>query len=336
MPKLEKEIMEINILITSVSRKVWLVKAFKNALQKLKGVQGKVVSVDIDPLSAGLYLSDEHYIIPSSFDDNFIPRILEICKEQKIKLIIPTRDGELMLFAKHKKTFKDQDIEVMVSDPKVIAICRDKYKFYEFLKENDIPAPKTMLPHEIDFEILKYPALVKAVEGSGGKDVYLVKNREECEFFVKYVADPVIQEFIQGEEYTIDVFADFDSKVLSVITRQRVEIISGESYKGKTKKDHEMINQAKQLAEKLGVVGHVTMQCIKNAQGIKFIEINPRFGGGAMLGIQSGADTPLLLLQLLSGHPVKPRIGEFENDLIMLRYTEDLYVAAGSVIGNRI
>jgi len=66
--------MEVNILITSVSRKVWLVKAFKDAL-KQEGIDGKVVSADINNLSAGLYVSNRHYLVPPSSDQNFIPNL---------------------------------------------------------------------------------------------------------------------------------------------------------------------------------------------------------------------------------------------------------------------
>lgn len=156
--------MQINILITSVSRKVWLVKAFKDALRQ-EGIDGKVISVDVNPLSAGLYVSNKHYLVPSSSDPNFIPAILEVCKKENIKLLIPTRDGELLLFAKNKEKFKKQGTLVMVSDPEVIKICNDKYRFYQFLTENNISTSKTYLPHQIDFSYVHYPLFVKSRYG---------------------------------------------------------------------------------------------------------------------------------------------------------------------------
>jgi len=325
--------MEVNILITSVSRKVWLVKAFKDALRQ-EGIDGKVISTDINNLSAGLYVSNRHYLVPPSSDQNFIPTILGICKKDNIKLLIPTRDGELLLFAKSKEKFEKQGTHVMVSNPEIIEICNDKYKFYQFLTENNIPTPKTYLPHQINFSYVHYPLFVKSRYGSGSRSVFKVENEEELRFFINYVPNPVIQEFVNGREYTIDLLTDLNGKVLTVVPRERIEIFCGESYKGKTIKDIKMMEHAKNLAEKLGTIGHITIQCIKNDSGIKFIEVNPRFGGGAILGIKSGANTPLLILRLISGKRIEPQIGEFRENLIMLRYTEDLFIQNGEVINN--
>lgn len=325
--------MEVNILITSVSRKVWLVKAFKNAL-KQEEINGKVISVDINPLSAGFYASDKHYLIPPSSDQNFMPVIFEICKKEDVKLLIPTRDGELLLFAKNKEKFEKQGIYVVVSNLEVIEICNDKYKFHQFLMKNNIPTPKTYLPNQLDFSSIHYPLLVKSRYGSGSKGLFKVEDPEELHFFINYVPNPVIQEFINGKEYTVDLFSDFNGNVVTVVPRERVETFCGESYKGKTVKDIQIIEYAKNLAEKLGTIGHITIQCIKNDNGIKFIEVNPRFGGGAILGIKSGANTPLLLIRLILGKRIEPQIGEFKDNFIMLRYTKDLFILNAKVIGD--
>jgi len=318
--------MKINILITSVSRKVWLVKAFKDTLRQ-EGIDGRVISVDVDPLSAGLYVSDRHYLVPPSSNQNFMPIILEICKKEDIKLLIPTRDGELLLFAKNKKRFESQGTYVMVSNPEVIKRCNDKYKFYQFLTRNNIPTPKTYLSSQVDLSSVHYPLLVKSRYGSGSKSVFKVENEKELKFFINYVPNSVIQEFVKGREYTVDLFSDFNGKVLTVVPRERIEIFCGESYKGKTVKDVKIIEYAKNLAEKLRTIGHITIQCIKKDDQIKFIEVNPRFGGGAALGIIAGANTPLLLLRLVLGKRVKPQIGKFKENLLMLRYTKNLFIS---------
>ncbi len=317
--------MEVNVLITSVSRKVWLVKAFKDALSQ-EGIDGKVIAVDVNLLSAGLYVSDKHHLVPLSSDQNFIPCILEICKKEKVKLLIPTRDGELLLFAKNKDRFEKQGTHVMLSSLEVIETCNDKYRFYQFLSKSNISSPKTHFPSQINSLSTSYPLIVKSRYGSGSASVFKVENKKELFFFIDYVSNPIIQEFVNGKEYTIDLFSDFNGKVLTVVPRERIETFCGESYKGKTIKDTRIIEHAKNLAEKLGTVGHITIQCIKNDNEIRFIEVNPRFGGGAVLGIKSGANTPLLLLKLILGEKIEPQIGQFKENLTMLRYTKDLFI----------
>lgn len=317
--------MNFNILITSVSRKVWLVKAFKDAFNQEK-IDGKVMSVDINALSAGFYASDKYQLVPSSSDPKFIPTLLKMCEKENIRLLIPTRDDELALFAKNKEKFENKGVKIMISDQGTIGICNDKYKFYQFLTENNFSTPETYLPNQIDLSSIHYPLIIKSNLGSGGKNIFKVKNESELNFFLNYVPDPIVQEFIDGKEYTIDLFSDFDKNVLTVVPRERIETFCGESYKGRTVEDNEMIEIAKSLAEKLGTIGHITIQCIKNDGGMKFIEINPRFGGGANLGFASGANTPVILLKLLLGEEVKPSIGKYNKDLTMLRYTEDYII----------
>lgn len=319
-----------NVLITSVSRKVWLVNAFKDAL-KQEGIKGKVVSVDMNPLSAGLYVSDTHYIVPPSSDRSFMPRILEICERENIRLLVPTRNGELLLFAKNKDRFEKYGVKILVSEPEVIEVCNDKYRFYQFLAKNNIPTPKTFLPNQAFCSSMEYPLIIKPRYGSGGKDTFKVKNKKEIELFINYVSQPVIQEFVEGKEYTVDLLSDFDGKVLTVVPRERIETFGGESFKGRTVKDHRIIRHAKKLAERLGTIGHITIQCLANKEIIKFTEVNPRFGGGAALGIAAGANTPLLILKLVLGEKIKPMIGDFTEGLILLRYTKDIFLKGNAL-----
>jgi carbamoyl-phosphate synthase large subunit len=315
----------INVLITSVSKKVWLVKLFKTALKGL-GIEGKVISVDIDPLSAGFFVSDKHYIVPSTSSETFIPEILGICRREHIRLLIPTRDGELTLFAENKSLFESEGITILVSDKDVIETCRDKYLFWEFLEHNGFESPKTFLPNQADFTLLKYPLIVKPRSGSGGKSAFKIANEEELRFFQKYVPNAIIQEFVKGREYTVDVLSDFEGNVLTIVPRERIEVINGESSKGRTLKHDGIMECTKELVEALGTKGHVTIQCIIDGDRIAFIEVNPRFGGGAALGIAAGANTPAMILRLLNNERVKPMIGQFKEGLIMLRYTDDFFV----------
>lgn len=326
---------EVNVLITSVSRKVWLVKAFKNALHN-EGIEGKVISVDANPMSAALYVSDKHYIVPFTSDPRYLPTLLDICSKEDVSLIIPTRDAELPFFAKNKHLFEEQGIKVMVSDPPIIDVCNDKYKFYQFLKDHNINTPETYLPEQIKAGISpKYPVIIKPRYGAGSKGIFKATTKKELNFFLNYVESPVVQEFIEGTEYTIDVFSDFERRVISIVPRERIEVVGGESYKGKTVKDIKLIKEAKKLVEALGTVGHVTLQGIVNSGEIYFIEVNPRFGGGAALGFIAGADTPRLLIRLLLGRPVRPMIGEFLDEVFMLRYTQDIYLYKGRIIHDK-
>ena len=319
--------MEVNILISSVSNKVWLVKAFQEALRLEDDIQGKVISIDQDRLSAGLYESDKHYLVPSSEDPKFILEILEICAKEKISLVIPTRDDELLLFARCGELFKEKGIHTAISPIETIRICQDKYYFSRILKVRGIPIPRTFLPGEIKkIDSIKYPLMVKPREGSSSQGVYRVNNQEELKFFTGYVSKPIIQEFIDGKEYTVDLFSDFKGKIISIVPRERIFTRGGESVKGKTVKDGEATDYALGISRILDFRGAITLQYIRSSEGVKWIEVNPRFGGGCNLSIAAGANSPLFLVQIITGKKISPKIEEFKENLTMLRYSQDFFL----------
>jgi carbamoyl-phosphate synthase large subunit len=306
---------------------VTLVKTFRAALTNHGG--GKVIAADIDTGAAALYFADEYVMVPRSDDKQFIPHLLDLCRQKEIKLLISSRDDELLVLSKEKHQFEDIkeiDCRVMVADYDTIKTCRDKRLFCKFCEENDIPIPETYYnPDEVEIKG-NSSVFIKPVTGAGSLKIHKVSNRDEFQLLKKiYRDDFLVQEYMTWPEYTVDLFADFEGRIISVIPRERVRTVGGESYIGKTFKSDLIINESVRLAEKLGLIGHNTLQCFFNGEEVKFIEVNPRFGGGANLGFHSGANTPEFLIRILQGETIEPMIGQFRENLVMLRYTQDVF-----------
>lgn len=318
----------MNILITSASGKVSLVRAFQQALAQQKG--GKVIAVDVSPLAPALYLADEHYLVPSSYKPEFLAKMLRLCEQLNVKLLVPTRDEELYFFAENKEKFAGIGTFVMVPAPATVRICQDKSLFIKFCQENSFATPKSYEGLDLPVHV-EFPLFVKPRRGKGGRQATSVNSKEELRLVLKQMPDTIIQEFVKAPEYTIDLFTDFSGRVISVVPRERIRIFGGESFVGKTSKNPALIQEAVRLATELGLIGHNTIQCFLDDDAVKFIEVNPRFGGAAHLGFAAGAPTPLFLVKLLKGETLEPRIGEFTDNYIMLRYTEDLFLDTESL-----
>jgi carbamoyl-phosphate synthase large subunit len=316
---------DLNTLITSASRKVWLIERFRQAYKK-EDMRGKIIAIDISRLNPAMHLADKNYIVPRLDDEHFLETVLDICKKENIKLIIPTRDADVLFFAKNRKTFESLDILVPVSTEEVVRICNDKIEFFEFCNKNDIKTPSTQLGKGINFVSVDLPVVIKPREGAGSISTFIVRNEEDLHLFLKRIEDPIIQEFIEGDEYTIDAFIDMSGNIIFIIPRRRLQVVSGESYKGKTVRDEHLIEKTTKLIEKLGCVGHVTIQCIKKDNEFYFFDLNPRFGGGASLGIEAGGNSPYFLLQMMAGKKIESIVGKYKNNLYMLRYTKDLFL----------
>jgi len=199
------------------------------------------------------------------------------------------------------------------TDEDIVSKCIDKWNTYNFFKNNGIPTPKTSL--EMKYELLK-PRI-----GRGSKGIYR-KNNEKNKLFD---ADNYIsQQFIEGTEYTIDVLCDFNYKPIYIIPRERLKTESGVSVKGKTIYDEEIISYVKKIIECLKLKGIINIQCIKNSDGIFFIEINPRIGGGLSLSMASSDNWFKAIERFINGNGYKPLKIVYNN--IMLRYYEDLII----------
>jgi len=316
----------VNILVTAVSRRVALIRAFKAGLLKL-GLEGNIVACDVDPLSAGISFCDKFRLVPLSTNSDYINSVIDVCKQESISLLIPTIDEEIIFFGKHKKRFEDIGVKIPVVDEEVGDICNDKYKTYIHFKKHNLPIAKTYLPEELKDINLEYPLFIKPRIGRGAIGTHPVNNKKELDFFLHYVGDPIVQPLLTGKEYTIDVLSDFDGKVISVVPRQRLVIRSGVSDRGITCKNGELIELSKTVAETLRLIGPSNLQCKVDDNGkATFFEVNPRFSGAIQLTIKAGADFPAMILRMLN-EKAEPEIGNFEDGLTMVSYEDSIYHA---------
>ena len=314
---------KVNVLITAASRRVPLVRAFRNAVERLG--RGRVITTDINPMSPALYFGHKHYIVPLTTDKLYIPIIESICDAEDVNLVVPTIDDELPIFGRSLNRFTQAGIEVAVSSERTSNICNDKYETYQFCKRNGIPTPGTRLAGDVDFAKVKYPLYVKPRYGRGSVNVFAVNNEAQLRLFLDYVPDAIVQDQLTGIEFTVDVLSDFNGRVLSIVPRERLVIRAGVSDKGVTRRNNDVMAFAKLVAERLQIVGPANIQCKWNGREISLIEVNPRFSGGIPLTIAAGADFSSWLVQLRAGLDVKPRIGDFQDGLAMMSFEESIF-----------
>jgi carbamoyl-phosphate synthase large subunit len=311
----------VNVLITSASRKVALVRSFQQAFTKYGG---EVIAVDASPLAAALYSADEYALVPRSDSPDFLDAMLELCTRKHIGLIVPTRDEELPLFARYRPTFAEQGVTVLVAAPEVIERCQDKRQFQEFCRAHgfNTPAPvdwATPGPEPLAL-------FIKPRRGKGSAHAQRVDSLSALEALSSHADELVLQRFVAAPEYTVDLFSDFAGRVISVVPRERMLVVGGESFIARTVRIPEISEQSIKLAQALGLVGHNAIQCFFDGKLVQFIEVNARYGGGANLGFAAGANTPAFLADLLHGAELEPQIGAYQEDLVMLRFTDDVFL----------
>jgi carbamoyl-phosphate synthase large subunit len=317
-----------NILFTCIGRRVSLLNCFRAAARELK-IKAAVLGTDRTDISPALRICDEGYVVKSVTHRNYIDQLLTIVRAKKIKLVVPTVDLDLRVLAHNKSKFNKLGCCVLVSDEKVIDICQDKRKTYRFLVKNGFDTPvTTSVAAALSKKRFMFPMFVKPWDGYASRGNAVVKSRAELRFYAKKVPNPICQEFVHGAEHTCDVFVDFDMKVRCVVPRKRIEVRAGEVSKGRTVKNSRIIHKAALLVEKLGAgPGVITIQLFLNKNGmVKFIEVNPRFGGGVPLAIKAGANFPKWIIQQMLGKNPRIMFGGFKDGLTMLRYDAEVWM----------
>jgi carbamoyl-phosphate synthase large subunit len=319
---------KVNLLFTSVGRRVSLVQAFKKTLADLK-ITGSIITADYQKNAPASFVADFHEQVPRVKTPNYINCLQKICEKYQIKLLIPLIDTELFFLSLHQDSFEAMGIKLLVSSPQTNEICCDKRKTYTFFKSIGVQTPEIFNPAKILTDSqAQYPFLIKPANGSCSLGVTKVKNAKELNFFKDYIPNAIVQEFVVGEEYTLDILADFQGQVKSVVPRLRIETRAGEISKGITVKNQAIIAAGKKVVEALpGAVGCLTVQCFLLPNGeLKFIEINPRFGGGVPLSIKAGADFPRWIIEMMLGREPEIEIDGWQDGVVMLRYDDAIFV----------
>ncbi len=317
----------MNILFTCIGRRVSLLNSFRQAAKELK-IHATFFGTDTTELSPALQICDKKCLIKPIKSPGYLKELLTIVQKNKIRLLVPTIDTELLLLAENKAKFTRLHCHVLISQPGVTEICQDKRKTYRFLVRNGFDTPETiMLRTALARKKISWPRLLKPWDGAAGKGVTRVNNRKQLSVLGKLIPNCVVQEFIEGAEYTCDVFVDFGGQVQCVVPRKRIEIRAGEVSKGQVVKNEQIMSETARLIKTLGAgPGVVNVQLVlTKKKKIKFIEINPRFGGGAPLSIKAGANFPKWILQQLIGQKPRIKFDGFKDGLIMLRYDAEVW-----------
>ena len=290
----------IHLLVTSIGRRVELVQAFRSAANRL-GIKLTIIGADISDSAPALFFCDKTVIVPRISSPDYIPFLLRVCAQEKVDALVPTIDTDLLILSRSKSLFADIGTTVFVSAPEKISICRDKRLTSDYFVSLGLHAPTAV--SDISQYTGGFPAFIKPIDGSSSIGANRADTYEELQAYASQLPDYVIQPFATGTEYTIDIFCDQQGNPIYITPRIRLVVRGGEVLKTQIRNDPVMVQEMLTLISDFKPCGGITVQLIHNDQtGInQYIEINPRFGGGAPLSMKAGADAAEALLRLMSG-----------------------------------
>lgn len=307
---------------------------------KLAETPYRVLGTDVSPYSAGFPLVDDTAIVPYAVSPDYIPRLLELCRQRKAAVLVPGSEAEMRAINARRGEFESEGILVLLNPGDVMDVCMDKLAMFERLQEMGFQVPWFRRVRNAsqgeDFPL--YPLVFKPSVGSGGSmDSMIVQNEEEAVLFSRYLLT-IYDEFIAQEyvgnadqEFTVGILTDLDGVFINSIAVHRTIkaalscrlrtpnrtgreelgetlIISSGISQGVIGPFPEVAGPCEELAERLGARGAFNVQCRFVDGHVHVFEINPRFSGTTSMRAMAGFNEPdVLIRRHLLGETIQPR-----------------------------
>lgn len=318
----------MKILFTSVGRRVELMQAFRKAAEELE-VDLTIIGADISDTAPALFFCDEMKKVCKIREPEYIPQLLDICEKENVDCLIPTIDTDLLILAENKGRFEAIGTKVLISAVDKVQLCRDKRFTADYFISLGLKSPVPV--DSVEKYAMGFPAFIKPKDGSSSIDAYKVNDEEELKTYSERVPDYIIQPFIAGTEYTIDIFCDYEGNPVYITPRERMAVRSGEVLQTRICQDEKMITEMKTLIADYKPCGQITVQLIKETVtgDNYYIEINPRFGGGAPLSIKAGADSAKAVLRMLQGEKLDYQEKAAKDQAIYSRFDQSVCIFEG-------
>jgi carbamoyl-phosphate synthase large subunit len=313
----------MNILFSSIGRRGYLVKYFKEAF----GPKGQVWGADNSLCSPAFTYCDSTVIVPQVNEGHYAQALLEICQENKIDIVIPLIDPELEALATQQEVFSNAGVMLLVSPEKTIQMASDKYLTYQFAIANGLAVLQTFINlaealDQLTVGALNWPVMVKPRKGSASANITVCHDKLQLEAAFEATPEPMIQEIANGTEYGYDLFGDQNYRPISVYCKKKLAMRAGETDKALSTDDPVLIEFGSKLLSCMELFGPADVDVMMTSDGPKLLEINPRFGGGYPCSHLAGADFPRKIIAMRKGQKLEPDIGSCPAGVCMLKQDE--------------
>ncbi|SFL58839.1 carbamoyl-phosphate synthase large subunit [Porphyromonadaceae bacterium KH3CP3RA] len=307
----------MNILLTSVGRRTYMINYFKEAL---KGTG--LVHASNSILSYSLLQADKYFITPSIYEANYIDALLTYCIGNDIDVVISLFDIDLPILALNKSRFEGNGIKLIVSKIEVLNICNDKWNTFLFLKNLGLKQPLTFLHlddaiNALKNKDLKYPVIIKPRWGMGSIGIYYAENKNELRVFYKKIYKEIfnsylkyeskktmtsciiIQEVIDGQEYGLDIFNDLQGNYITTVAKKKIAMRAGETDIAEIVDSKPFVSISKEISCNLKHIANLDIDCFltEGNEELIILEMNCRFGGQYPFSHLAGVNFPLQIIK---------------------------------------
>jgi carbamoyl-phosphate synthase large subunit len=327
----------MTVLVTGVGAPVGvsIVKALRQS-----ELRPRIVATDADLMSVGLFRAEAAYLMPHAADDErgYLRRLEEICHKERVAMVCFGSEIEMRRMAPHRAAIeRETGARLVLNEPSILGLFMDKWAMIGAFRERGFPVPDSVLatdPAGVDAFLARHdlPVILKPRNGSGSKNVHVVRTRRQLELLIELVPEALLQEQLlpDAEEYTVGLYQSPSSGYLGQIVLRR-ELSAGLTYKAEVVRDQQIEEACRQMAQSFEIWGPINFQLRKTAAGVRVFEINLRFSSSVVMRAYFGFNEPELALRDLVLHdvPTSPVI----RPGYAFRYWDEIYLAPGEYQG---
>jgi carbamoyl-phosphate synthase large subunit len=305
----------MNVLLTAVGRRSYLVDYFRHSVGRV----GNVICANMYPDTPAMLSGDISVVTPESWRDEYPQMIVDVCKEYDVGLLFSLHDLDTYILSKQIDNLLDIGVRAILPNSQWARIALDKVLTTDVLMSAGLNTPWTAENLNNAYIALNagticFPLMVKSRMGFGSAGVRVCNSIEELKVIyglaktelekseiTRFFPDiegslVIIQEYLQGEEYCIDVVNDLDGKYACHFVSHIHAMRSGESDVA-TIEDPELVKDVairiSKLSHHLGIWG---IDCIRIGDLLYVIDVNPRFTGDYPFHQVAGADIPSAII----------------------------------------
>lgn len=327
---------EVNVLITSAGNPYMLGTC--KAIKENGAIKVNLIGADMNHDDTIKQMCDKYYQVPKAKDPKYLASLLDICKEEKIQVLLPVMSAELQLLADNIDKFKAIGTTVSISRSEAIRVSNDKLRLYEFMQKNGFLTPKfkkVSSIKEVDEAIkeIGVPCVFKACEGSGSRGMRIIDPNispfdllfnEKPNSSYTTIADfknvlsmgnmpPMLaMEYLPGREYTVDLVAD-EGKTLCAMVRRGTNVAGSIILDCVIEDREDIVKMCQEVVFKLKLNGNIGFDIKENSEGKPMImECNPRLTAGVAQFTYANVNLLKMGILLALGLPIgliEPKYG---------------------------
>lgn len=276
--------MPSNLLVTCGGKWVGIVLQLREAMQRNVTLKrGRLVVASSDELTPAGCFADEAVVVPLIREPDYIPRLLDVCQDYSIRIVVPLIDLDLDRLAPHLHAFAAIGTTVICPPPDLVAVCLDKLEFAQFAEEQGLRHPRTCAADNLDG--LSFPAFYKQRRGFGSIGSGICRSAAEAEDLAARMPDLLFQEYLSDQEITVDAYISLEGKCIVCVPRIRDKVVAGESYRTHTVRRSGAVDLALRTISALarrGLRGPLNVQMFDTDPPC-LIEVNTRLGSASVL-----------------------------------------------------